>query len=329
MQDRLMDDDEESSQVLRDAHRVEDAVVIAATPSESPASSQLKPVSKKRSRAVTDDDEIMDLDTIPEEATLEPSAPAQLGRRGRSASRQPTPSAVTTNSRKKRAIEAVHAVELSQISTSRAPSELPADSSEALVPPAHPGKVLQHRNTTSRVVRSISPERDEAFIRAIADLKMRNSKRNEKETDKDFNSMRAADGGVANGEAEVKGGGKVAAADDNEGRDWVLLDDIKLDYGIRGNFMRIVEFEVLGKRGEEESTANQTKGAYSRYGLEDVYSDHLGETVNLNGNSRWAGRPNFKAFRKVSRILTFSYRFTNSRPETPVSILQQRSTSSK
>jgi hypothetical protein len=289
---------EEESQALMDADRVERDVVVAMR-SESPTSSQLKPVSKKRSRATAEVDENMELDTIPEE-----EAEAQHGIRGRSSSQQPSSSAQIT-SRKKRAIEGGHSVKpTKQTSIVRVPLEMPSDSGEAAVSSGYrekgPGPLL--KKTTSRVVRSISPDRDEDFMRAIADLKMGNSKRNEKETDKDFKAIRAV---ARNGEVDPEGGSKETGVDGNEGRDWVLLDDIKLDYGIRGNFMRVVEFEVLGKGEIVESAASQTNGCDSRDMLEDSHSNRHDEVGYVNGEARWAGRSNFKAFKKVCGMPVF------------------------
>ncbi|GJE85654.1 hypothetical protein PsYK624_017330 [Phanerochaete sordida] len=105
-----------------------------------------------------------------------------------------------------------------------------------------------------------APDRDEAFLKAVASTKR--GKRLEDDFDREFNNLRIA-------KPEVP---RVDPAEQ-----WKILDDFGDDRDVRGNFMVVVEADLVRKDRRAGGGAAVAHGG---------------------GRMDWEGRPNFKKFKK-------------------------------
>ena len=143
---------------------------------------------------------------------------------------------------KRMAIENVSSIDRTQQSTSipsTTAAKPPSTLKNGSVPGAQPGK----------------PDTDDAFLKAVASTKR--GKKNEDNFDREFNKLK-----ISRPELE---------REDQEDRQWAVLEDFGDDSNIRGNFMMIVEFDAPRHR---------TRAPQER-------------------NPEWDGKPNFKKFKKV------------------------------
>ncbi|KAK1230593.1 hypothetical protein PQX77_006330 [Marasmius sp. AFHP31] len=155
---------------------------------------------------------------------------APSGTNSQTGSARPPPS-------KRLAVENVNSVDRTQESmptSAKPPSTLKSGSASG----AEPGK----------------PDTDEAFLKAVASTKR--GKKNEDEFDREFNKLKIS-------KPEL-------AQEDQEDRQWAVLEDFGDDSNIRGNFMMIVEFDAPRHR---------VRAPQER-------------------NPEWDGKPNFKKFKK-------------------------------
>ncbi|KAL1701737.1 hypothetical protein EV121DRAFT_293968 [Schizophyllum commune] len=106
------------------------------------------------------------------------------------------------------------------------------------------------------------PDTDAAFLKALASTKR--GKRAEDEFDREFNNLRISKPDL---DARLE----------EEEVEWKVLQDFGDDGDLRGNFMTVVEI--------------------------DVYADRAPflPVQQRSADPRWAGRPNFKKFKKVAR----------------------------
>ena len=103
------------------------------------------------------------------------------------------------------------------------------------------------------------PDTDEAFLKAVASTKR--GKKHEDDFDREFNELRISKPEVQRADPEEQ---------------WKVLDEFEDDKDVRGNFMVVVEMDLVRDRRE-------------------------GASVLTGGGGRrdWKGRPNFKKFKKV------------------------------
>ena len=175
---------------------------------------------------------------------------------------------------KKRAIEAVNAVERSQDSRSRGVKDrglqptVMKGSAKDIKKGAVPGK----------------PDTDPSFLRAIASNKR--GKKLEDNFDREFNQLRIAKPVAEKAGANVSNTVQL-------GREWDGLDDFEKDAGIRGNFMEIVELKVWREvQGQPGTSVRRESG--------------------LGARLDWDGRADFKKFRRVSTFVVIGMRHWTS-----------------
>ncbi|KAF8256858.1 hypothetical protein EI94DRAFT_1762374 [Lactarius quietus] len=101
---------------------------------------------------------------------------------------------------------------------------------------------------------------DENFLKAVNSMKR--GKKHEDEFDREFNQLR-----ITNPKAKKK-------KDKTQTQPWESIDDFG-DVGLRGNFMVVVEMDVLRGSAKPALTARNRD----------------------DGNSEWVGKPNFKKFK--------------------------------
>lgn len=131
-----------------------------------------------------------------------------------------------------------------------------------------PAPVLQAKKNKSNPVTG-QPDKDTAFLKAIASTKR--GKKNEDNFDREFNQLKISKPSTA----DVYGGG-----DDAE-KEWALLGDFDTT-DVRGNFMMVLDYEIPDRplQPRQNNTVNEGK---------------------------WAGRPNFKKFKKVRYRSLYPY----------------------
>jgi hypothetical protein len=173
------------------------------------------------------DDDIIDLDAMDEDP---PSAPAKKKVKNTNTSNSSTASGATVNP-------------FSKNMTRPASSSQAAAGTEGVAPTEEVGE---------GEVREITPDQDESFLQALATLKKSKAKKAAMDTfDQEFNALkitkpkaststRTRGATVAPEPAPQNATGQTII----EQPDWALLDDMVLDVGIRGNFIRVVEFQV-------------------------------------------------------------------------------------
>ncbi|KAJ8075884.1 hypothetical protein PM082_021516 [Marasmius tenuissimus] len=118
------------------------------------------------------------------------------------------------------------------------------------------------------------PDTDEAFLKAVASTKR--GKKNEDDFDREFNKLKIS-------KPEL-------AQEDQEDRQWAVLEDFGDDSNLRGNFMMIVEFDAPRHRVRTPQERNP----------------------------EWDGKPNFKKFKKKNAGST------NARPRRVELILNEQ-----
>lgn len=152
--------------------------------------------------------------------------------------------------KKKRAVRNVGIVTPVKPESSAKPS-----SSKSVIKPASRNQA-QINKSTAEPPKGVEPDKDEAFLKAVA-TKKRGKVMNDA-LDREFNNLR-----ISRPELEQ----------DDQRKEWAVLEDFGDDGDLRGNFMVIVEIDV--KEG--------------------------GERTLRRSESRldWEGRPDFKKFKKV------------------------------
>ena len=166
---------------------------------------------------------------------------------------------------KKRAIEAVNAVEASQKPESLAAVKPPSRATTTIKGGAEARK--------NKGAAPGKPDTDPSFLRAIASTKR--GKRTEDDFDREFNKLRIAKPDINNVNVDTDiGDGAVQ-------RRWEGLDDFEKDVGIRGNFMQIVETEVW------KDVAQDQPDRYMR------------RESGIGARIDWDGRQDFKKFKRV------------------------------
>jgi hypothetical protein len=114
-----------------------------------------------------------------------------------------------------------------------------------------------HRSSEETGAEPRKPDQDVAFLRAVATKKR--GKKNEDQFDREFNNLRISKPDVEEEERE---------------QDYDILADFGDDSGMRGNFMVVVEIDVLRSHGRSGASRIATR-------------------------PEWAGRPDYKKFKKV------------------------------
>jgi hypothetical protein len=172
---------------------------------------------------------------------------------------------------KKRAVEAVNAVERSQKPVSQ------GIMNSGPRAPIMKGSVMN----TKKGAMPGKPDTDPSFLRAIASNKR--GKKSEDDFDREFNQLRIAKPVVNT--ADTPSSNPVQG-----GREWDGLDDLDKDMGIRGNFMQIVELKVW-KDVEQHSGRNVRRES------------------GLGARLDWDGREDFKRFRRVKGMVLIHFRY--------------------
>ncbi|EKM57885.1 uncharacterized protein PHACADRAFT_206756 [Phanerochaete carnosa HHB-10118-sp] len=126
--------------------------------------------------------------------------------------------------------------------------------------PASSGQKPPSTGQKSHGAAAGKPDTDEAFLKAVASTKR--GKKHEDDFDREFNKLRISKPEVQRVDPEEQ---------------WKVLDDFGDDNDVRGNFMVVVEMDLIRKDRREGRSGIVTDGS---------------------GRRDWEGRPNFKKFKK-------------------------------
>jgi hypothetical protein len=242
--------------------------MLSAVPEEQESLSQSQigdARGTKRSRADDDDAEMVDEagGNAENEKQTRPPKRRAVGANAAPAT-QPKPNSASTQTQNSGAVEAAAAV----TGVNRA-GKLPSSAAKS--------------SSTNKL------DTDETFLKAVNSMKR--GKKHEDDFDREFNQLR-----ITNPKAKKKQDkdkdkdqitedavrtatiGDATAVD----RPWDAIDDFG-DVGLRGNFMVVVEMDILRSSARSTLTARSQNAA----------------------NSEWVGRPNFKKFKTVHSLLLY------------------------